>query len=72
MLQRRLTRKGKGKGRRLSGRTVRTFALGLTDEDYKALFYGRGKGKGKGKRFGRRSSGKGSGGKQNPVGRDGQ
>eukprot|EP00973_Karenia_brevis_P049944 6934905-Karenia_brevis.AAC.1 len=72
MLRRRLARRGKGKGRRLSGRAISTFALELSDLDDEAVFYGRGKGKGKGKRSGRRSSGKGSGREQNPRGRDGQ
>eukprot|EP00973_Karenia_brevis_P094738 12423926-Karenia_brevis.AAC.1 len=72
MLRRRLLRKGKGIGRRLSGRAISTFALRLPDADYEALFYGIGRGKGKGKRHGRRSPGKGSGRKQNPRGRDGQ
>eukprot|EP00973_Karenia_brevis_P033848 4670773-Karenia_brevis.AAC.1 len=72
MLRRRLIRKGKGTGRRLSGRATTIFALGLTDEDYEILFYGHGKGKGKGKKFGRLCSGQRSGPKQNPRGRDGQ
>ena len=61
--------KGKGKvGKRMSGKDIVTFTMDLSDDEYEELFFG-GKGKGRGESKGKRSSGKGAGGQQNPIGR---
>ena len=69
------SRKGKrkGNGKRMHGKGVSSFAMGLSKYDYEDIFFGgRGKGKGRGKQKGVRSTGKSAGRKMNPRGRDGR
>ena len=70
--RRKLRIKGKGKGKRLSGKGVSAFTTNLSDDEYEDMYFGRGKGKGRGKMRGIRSSGKGAGRKRNPRGKDGR
>ena len=61
-----LRRKGKGKGKRFTGKGLSAYVTSLSDEEYEETFFGKGKGKGLGKAKGKRSSGKGGGRKTNP------
>ena len=68
--------KGKGKGKRpqrLHGSALTAYVASFTDEEYELCFFGKkGNGKGRGAGKGKRSSGKGFGRKQNPIGKDGK
>ena len=63
-VRRHMKRKGKGKGKHPG-----LYLQSLTDYEVDEMFFGNKKGKG---RFGKRSSGKGKGRRQNPRGPDGQ
>ena len=48
--RRQLRVKGKGKGKRLSGKGVTSYTMSLTDDEYEDMYFGKGKSMGKGDR----------------------